>query len=108
MIKRNLYGVAAGALIMTTSPVFAEGGDPAAGRQAAETCFGCHAIEGYYNVYPSFHVPRIGGQQAAYIAAALKEYRDGGRKHATMHANAANLTDEMIANIATYVATQGK
>ncbi|MSR15197.1 MAG: hypothetical protein EXR86_11660 [Gammaproteobacteria bacterium] len=69
---------------------------------------GCHAIEGYFNVYPSYHVPRIGGQQAGYIESALKAYRDGSRKHGTMHANAANLTDEVIADIAAFVAGQGK
>ena len=107
MIKWSLNGVLVGALMMGCATVSAEGVDAVAGRQAAETCFGCHAIAGYYNVYPSYHVPRIGGQQAGYIASALKAYRDGGRKHETMHANAANLTDEMIANIAAFVATQG-
>ena len=108
MSKWNLCCALTGALLVNSVSAAAADGDAAAGRQVAETCFGCHAIDGYYNVYPSYHVPRIGGQQAGYIAAALKEYREGGRKHDTMHANAANLTDDMIANIAAFVATQGK
>ncbi len=107
MTLRIFGGLLFGLLGTTTMPVSAEG-DPVAGRQAAETCMGCHAIEGYFNVYPSYHVPRIAGQSAGYIAAALKAYRDGGRQHGTMHANAANLTDEAIANIAAFVASDGK
>jgi len=53
-------------------------------------------------------VPKVGGQSAAYIESALKAYRDGSRKHETMNANAANLSDQDIANIAAYFASQGK
>lgn len=93
--------------ILGVSAVPASAADVVAGRKAAETCMGCHAIEGYFNVYPSYHVPRIGGQQAGYVAAALKAYRDGARQHDTMHANAANLTDAAISDIAAFVASQG-
>jgi len=83
-------------------------GDAAAGRTAAETCLGCHAVETYFNVYPTYHVPKVGGQSAAYIESALKAYRDGSRKHETMNANASNLTDQDIANIAAFFAGQGR
>lgn len=92
----------------TIATMAAGEGDAIAGREAAETCMGCHAVDGYYNVYPSYKVPKIGGQSAQYIEVALKAYRDGSRSHGTMHANAANLSDEAIANIAAYVASQGK
>lgn len=106
MTIRVLGGLLAG--VLATAPLLALAeGDAAAGRKAAETCLGCHAIDGYFNVYPTYHVPKVGGQSAAYIEAALKAYRDGGRKHETMNANAANLSDEDIANIAAYFAAQG-
>jgi cytochrome c553 len=107
MRKSFVRWLAVGLLAGAAGGVSAEG-DAAAGRIAAETCMGCHAVKGYFNVYPSYHVPKIGGQQAAYVAAALKAYRDGSRKHDTMHANAVNLSDEAIANIAAYVASQGQ
>ena len=107
MTKRIVCAWLVSGLMVATASAHAEG-NAAAGRKAAETCMGCHAIEGYFNVYPSYHVPRIGGQQAGYIASALKAYRDGGRKHDTMHANASNLTDDMIADIAAYVSSQGE
>ncbi|MEM7540719.1 MAG: cytochrome c [Pseudomonadota bacterium] len=77
-------------------------GNVDAGREKAQTCTGCHAVEGYFNVYPSYRVPKLGGQNAAYVESALKQYRDGGRKHPTMHANAWNLSDADIADIAAY------
>ena len=80
-------------------------GDPETGRYAFSTCSGCHAIPGYTNVYPTYHVPRIGGQHPEYIISALKSYKDGLRDHQTMHANAASLSEEDMANIAAYVNT---
>ena len=53
-------------------------------------------------------MPKIAGQSAAYIESSLKAYRDGSRNHGTMNANAANLSDQDIANIAAYIASQGK
>ncbi len=107
MTKRFLTGLVAGGLAALSMGAVAEG-DAAAGRVAAETCLGCHAVETYFNVYPTYGVPKVGGQSAAYIESALKAYRDGGRKHDTMNANAANLTDQDIANIAAFFASQGK
>ncbi len=107
MSKRILTGLLASGLTAMSMVALAEG-NAAAGRTVAETCLGCHAVEGYFNVYPTYHVPKVGGQSAAYIEAALKAYRDGSRKHDTMNANAANLNDEDIANIAAYFANQGK
>src|SRR5687768_16363079 len=56
-------------------------GNAQAGRTLAYTCQGCHGVEGYKNAYPSFYVPRIGGQSAEYLAQALTEYKKGNRKH---------------------------
>lgn len=83
-------------------------GDPERGRIAAETCLGCHAIPEYTNAYPTYNVPKVGGQNADYVVAALQAYRDGSRPHATMQANAASLTDQQIADIAAYFASLGQ
>ena len=80
-------------------------GDPEAGEQKANTCLGCHGIGGSVNVYPTFHVPKIGGQHEEYLIAALKAYRDKTRSHVTMQANAGSLSDDDIADIAAYFAT---
>lgn len=80
-------------------------GDIERGRVLADTCKGCHAVNSYTNVYPTYRVPRIGGQSAEYLAEALKLYRAGNRDHSTMTAQAASYTDEEIADIAAYLAS---
>ncbi|MBT8098530.1 MAG: cytochrome c [Gammaproteobacteria bacterium] len=80
-------------------------GDIENGKTLAYTCLGCHGIEGYRNAYPSYRVPKLGGQKAAYIVAAVKGYRDGMREHPTMTAHAASLTDQEIEDVAAYLAT---
>lgn len=75
---------------------------PLPGKDKAETCLGCHAIEGYNNVYPTYKVPKVAGQNADYIISALKAYRNKDRVHETMHANASGLTDQDIIDIAKY------
>jgi len=80
-------------------------GDAENGKKIAYTCTGCHGIPFYQNTFPSYHVPRLGGQNEAYLALALKAYRSGERNHSTMQAQAGNLTDQDIADIAAYFAS---
>ena len=80
-------------------------GDPAAGKTKFATCTGCHAIPGYTNAYPTYHVPRLGGQHADYVVAALKAYQAGERQHPTMHANAFSLDERDMQDIAAYLAS---
>jgi cytochrome c553 len=49
--------------------------DPAKGKLLSYTCMGCHGIEDYKNVYPTYSVPELVGQHPGYILAALKEYK---------------------------------
>ena len=83
------------------SPAAAQG-DAERGAKLAYTCLGCHGIEGYRNAYPSFRVPKLGGQKAAYLLAALQGYRDGTRKHATMQAQASSMSDQDMQDLAAY------
>lgn len=76
-----------------------------AGKNAFETCKGCHSIVGYSNVYPSYYVPKVGGQVAAYTIAALNAYKSSSRPHRTMMANSFDLSDQTIEDIAAYLAT---
>jgi len=86
-----------------TAPVVLAEGDAQAGRAKAETCLGCHGIEGYKNTYPTFRVPKLKGQHGSYVALALKAYRAGERSHPTMRSQAGSLSDQDIADIATYI-----
>ncbi|MDE2196410.1 MAG: cytochrome c [Gammaproteobacteria bacterium] len=83
------------------------GGDAAKGKIESSTCLGCHGIADYTNVYPTYRVPKLAGQHAAYIVQALKEYKSGDRAHRTMHAQASSLTDQQMADIAAYFQSLG-
>lgn len=72
-------------------------------------CTGCHGLPGYKTAFPSvYHVPKIGGQQRAYLEAALKAYRSGERSHPSMRGIAGSLTDDQIAGYAAYYAGDKK
>ncbi len=109
LTKKNTAGSIATLLVLCAylaQPAMAEG-DAERGETLANTCFGCHGIDGYRNAYPSYRVPKLGGQKAAYLVAALKGYRDGTRMHPTMVAQATSMTDEDVADVAAFISTLG-
>lgn len=75
------------------------------GRVLAYTCQGCHGITGYKNAYPSYRVPKIGGQTQQYLTQALTEYRQGKRRHPTMQAQSMSFSEQEIADLAVYLST---
>ncbi|MCS3903480.1 cytochrome c553 [Methylohalomonas lacus] len=77
-------------------------GDPTAGKNKAESCLGCHGVAGYDNAYPTYKVPKLGGQSASYIVSALKAYKSEKRWHPTMQSQAASLSTEDMEDIAAY------
>lgn len=82
-------------------------GDPKAAEAKVSMCIGCHGIPGYKATFPEvYQVPKIGGQTAQYIEAALKAYRKGDRNHPSMRGIAISLTDQDIADVAAYYAQQ--
>ena len=82
--------------------------DVKAGEAKAAMCIGCHGIPGYQASFPEVHkVPMISGQNAQYIAASLVAYQKGERKHPTMYAVAAGLSEQDMADLAAYYATHG-
>jgi cytochrome c553 len=102
--RRCTLGILFFSLVVgNVAPAFAAG-DPANGKVLSYTCLGCHGIDNYKNVYPTYSVPELYGQHASYLIAALKEYRAGERSHATMHMQAASLSDQDIEDIAAFFA----
>lgn len=100
--------LAASLLVLSIAPLAAAQGDIEKGRNLAYTCTGCHGIEGYKNIYPHYSVPKIGGQNADYLVAALTAYQKGERQHPTMRAQAESFSAEDIQNIAAYLSSVGK
>ncbi len=84
-----------------------EKGSAQAGQGKVGLCTGCHSIPDYRADYPFvYSVPMLGGQNAAYIATALSEYKKGERKHPTMRSIAASLSDQDMADLGEYYAAQ--
>ena len=66
-------------------------------------CQGCHGITGWKTAFPEvYSVPKLGGQNRAYIIAALKAYKSGERDFATMRAIVADLSDKDMEEVAAY------
>jgi cytochrome c553 len=111
MKKKSLFlaiamGMAAG---LMSAAGAARAQDANAGAKKVDMCIGCHNIPGYQGSFPEiYHVPKIAGQNAKYIIAALTEYRKGDRKHPSMRAIATTLSDQDMADVAAYYERLGK
>jgi cytochrome c553 len=77
-------------------------GDRDRGAILADTCLGCHGIPGQRNGYPSYRVPKLGGQHAEYLVLGMQGYKNLGRSHPTMRAQAATLSEQDMHDLAAY------
>ncbi|MCF6287606.1 MAG: cytochrome c [Proteobacteria bacterium] len=99
MKKILLTGVILTASLFSAN-VFAA--DIAAGKAKSALCAACHGANGK-TANPLW--PNLAGQNDAYLAKQIKDFRDGVRKDASMAPMVANLTDDDIANLAAYYAS---
>ena len=110
-MKKFLLTVSALAIASaTTLTAYAQDmqGDATAGAKKNALCIGCHGIQGYHIGFPEVHkVPKISGQGAGYIRAALRAYKTGERKHPSMRTLAASLSEQDIADLAAYYESSG-
>lgn len=104
-MNNKAMALAIGLTALSSIQVTAQAANIDAGRDAFETCRGCHSAPGYSNVYPSYYVPKIGGQVAAYTAMAMTAYKESNRPHGAMMANTYDLSEQKIQDIAAYLAT---
>lgn len=86
--------------LFISSPSYA--GDIARGESLSQTCLGCHGAPGLRNPGPVYNIPVIGGQREVYLVSALQAYKNKERSHGTMQAQASNLSDQDIQDIAAY------
>jgi len=110
--QRLFMALLAGAIMAAVSlGAAAQGtaGSAEAGKAKLAMCNGCHGIQGYKTAYPDvYHVPKIFGQQPAYIVKALQAYKSGERSHPSMRGIARSLTDTDMADLAAYYAGGAK
>ena len=108
MLKNIRNTVISGLTILIASSLsstqVASAADAKNGEKLSQTCLGCHGAPGLRNPGPVYAIPMIGGQHAEYIVSALKAYKDKSRSHKTMQAQASNLSDENMADIAAFFA----
>lgn len=104
-MKKKSITIALGFVVLSNAPMMANAADVEAGKTAFETCRGCHSAAGYSNVYPTYYVPKLGGQVPSYTVAALKAYKASNRSHGTMMANSYDMSEKTMENIAAYLAT---
>jgi cytochrome c553 len=101
MLGRLILPLAAAAGLAT--PAWAVEGNAEAAKQKISMCAGCHGIPGYRTTFPEvYHVPKLGGQHAAYLVKALVAYKSGERSHPTMQGIAAGLSEQDMADLAAY------
>jgi len=103
-LVRLLIALAAVGLSLNASAQNAQ-----AGEKKAAMCIGCHGIPDYKASFPEvYRVPMIAGQSAKYIVSALGQYKKGDRKHPTMRAIAASLSEQDMADLAAFYAAEAK
>lgn len=78
-------------------------GDAAAGKAQAAVCTACHGPDGNSAV-PSF--PKLAGQSEKYLLKQMKDIRDGARSVPTMAGQVDGKSNQQLADLAAYYASQ--
>ncbi|HKU90030.1 MAG TPA: c-type cytochrome [Steroidobacteraceae bacterium] len=102
LVSLSLLALTSIAVQAQTPPAF--NGDAKRGQELSYTCYGCHGIPNYKNVYPTYSVPKLHGQRPEYLVAALKAYKSGERSHGTMHSQASSMSEQDMADVAAFLA----
>jgi cytochrome c553 len=89
-------------LSMPLGVINVQAGDAAAGEAKSANCTGCHGRNGKSTMPNN---PNLAGQKEAYLAKAIKDYRDGKRKDAMMNSMVSGLSDADIADLAAFYAS---
>ena len=102
-MTRRGHIIAVVVAIAATTSASAVAADAAAGKTRAAACAACHGQDG---IATAPDAPNLAGQPEDYLAAQLKAYRGGTRKHEVMSLMAKPLSDADIANLSAWFASQ--
>lgn len=83
-------------------PTAAWSADLAAGQAKAVQCATCHGMKGIATLPEA---PNLAGQNAVYLAKALRDFKSGARKDEMMSLMVASLSDSDIENLAEFYAS---
>lgn len=102
-MKPFFLTLTASLLLLAGSDALA-GGNASRGLEKSQSCQACHGKDGNQAATPD--TPVLAGQHAGYLEYALKQYRSGERKNAQMNGFASGLSDQDIADLAAWYASQ--
>lgn len=91
-------------VLLSLAGVVHAAGDAAAGKGKAAACGGCHGMDGN-SLVPTF--PKLAGQNEKYIVKQVADFKaNTSRQDAMMIGMVAALSDEDVADIGAYYASQ--
>ncbi len=105
MMKKSLAALVLmlGVSSLAHAAVVMPKGDAMAGQGTAAICAGCHGMDGNS---ATGQFPKIAGQNAKYIYKQLQDFKAGRRVNPLMLGVATGLSDQDMANVATYMSEQ--
>jgi cytochrome c553 len=89
-------------MAMSTTSVLAAG-NVSAGKEKAAVCAACHGADGN-SLTDAF--PKLAGQHEGYIVKQLMNFKSGERQNAVMAPMVANLSEQDMADLGAYYASQ--
>jgi cytochrome c553 len=103
MMKKKLLILSISLVLTSATSILHAESNINAGKQKAESCTSCHGDNGN-SMVATF--PKLAQQHSSYLERQLHAFKDGSRNDPMMSATALALTDEDIADISAYYATQ--
>lgn len=101
-MKKIIWAVVLGWAV-SSSPLVLAVGNASAGKAKTAVCMACHGADGNS---PADIYPKLAGQNANYLYKQLREFKSGERENAIMAPMVAALTEEDMADLAAYYASQ--
>ncbi len=99
---KKMFSLCIVCLAFAAAPALA-GGNAAEGQSKSQTCQACHGADGNSTVAM---YPRLAGQYETYLLRALLDYKAGGRKNPIMAGMVAALSEQDMADLAAFYASQ--
>ncbi|TDG15818.1 cytochrome c4 [Seongchinamella unica] len=97
--------ILASLLLGLSQATAAQTGDAANGKELSVTCSACHGADGN-SAAPTF--PKLAGLGEKYLLKQMIDIRDGARPVPTMVGQVDNMSDQQLADLAAFYASQAR
>jgi len=102
-VMNKILTIAALCCLIAVSSLTLAAGDPAAGKQKAVTCAGCHGVDGNSM---NGEWPKLAGQHVKYLVKQLQNFKNMERVNNIMNGMAMPLSQQDMEDIAAYYEEQ--